>query len=316
MAVALFVAFAWMELVWPESESPLWIATAIVAYSAVTWIGMVLFGRRTWLEAGEAFWVVFGIIGRFAPLQPADSYEAARPRLRLRGYGAALVAERPVGVSLMAMVLVMLATVTFDGFKETSTWLAIRDGIVATAALRPVLLLLRDITGDLNMVIETAGLLVFPLIFAVVYLAFAAATRWAAGGGGPSPSTLGTARWFVLSLVPIAIAYHLAHYLSYLMIAGQMAIPLASDPLGLGWNLFGTARYRVDIGVINARTVWSVSVAAIVVGHVAAVAIAHRTALLAFGNARRAIRSQVPMLILMVAYTTVSLWILAQPIVR
>jgi len=315
-AVVLFVAFAWMELAWPGSEAPLSIAGAVAAYSAVTWIGMTLFGRRTWLEAGEAFWVIFGIMSRFAPLQPADSYEASRPRLRLRGYGTALVAERPVSVSLTAMVLAMLATVTFDGFKETSLWLAIRDGILATEALRPVLLLLRDLTGDLKMVIETIGLLAFPLLFTAVYLVFSALTRLAAGTGDRTPTTGETARWFVLSLVPIAIGYHLAHYLSYLMIAGQMAIPLASDPLGQGWDLFGTARYRIDIGVINARTVWSVSVAAIVVGHIAAVAIAHRTAFLALGDAKRAIRSQIPMLVLMVGYTTVSLWILAQPIVE
>lgn len=315
-AVVLFVAFAWLELVWPRSESPWWIAAAVAAYSALTWLGMAMFGRRTWLESGEAFWIVFGIIGRFAPLQPATAYEADRPRLRLGAYGAALVTERPVSVSLMAMVLAMLATVTFDGFKETPAWLAIRDGILATEALRPVLLFLRDATGDLKMVIETVGLLSFPLIFAAVYLTISAVTRLAAGGGGRKPSTVETARWFVLSLVPIAIAYHLAHYLSYLMIAGQMAIPLASDPLGQGWNLFGTARYRIDIGVINARTVWSVSVAAIVVGHIAAVVIAHRTAFLAFGDAKRAVRSQLPMLVLMVAYTTASLWILAQPIVE
>ena len=123
------------------------------------------------------------------------------------------------------------------------------------------------------------------------------------------------ARWFVLSLVPIAIAYHLAHYLSYFLIAGQLFIPLLSDPLGLGWNLFNTAGHRLNIGIINAKTVWHVSIAVIVLGHVIAVYLAHATALRVLEDRSRALVSQLPMIALMVGYTSFSLWILAQPIV-
>ncbi len=119
----------------------------------------------------------------------------------------------------------------------------------------------------------------------------------------------------MLSLVPIAIAYHLSHYLSYLLIAGQNIIPLVSDPFGMGWDLFGTAAYTVDIGIVNARMIWYVSVTAIVVGHVLAVCIAHVMAVRVFRARAQVICSQIPMLILMVGYTMVSLWILSQPIV-
>ena len=124
-----------------------------------------------------------------------------------------------------------------------------------------------------------------------------------------------TARAYVLTLVPIAIAYHLAHYLSYLLLAGQAAIPLASDPFGWGWDLFGTAGYAVDIGIIGPKEVWYLSVAAIVAGHVAAVVLAHVTALRLYATARAAVLSQLPMLVLMVGSTMTSLWILSQPIV-
>ena len=73
---------------------------------------------------------------------------------------------------------------------------------------------------------------------------------------------------FVLSLVPIAIAYHLAHYFSMLAIAGQFIIPLVSDPFGYGWDLFGTTLYRIDIGLVDARFIWYLSVTAIVTGHI------------------------------------------------
>ena len=119
---------------------------------------------------------------------------------------------------------------------------------------------------------------------------------------------------FVLSLVPIAIGYHAAHYFSFLFIQGQRIIPLLSDPFGIGWHLWGTAAYKVDIGVVGARTTWYASIAAIVIGHICAVYLAHVTALRALDNRFAAVRSQYPMLVLMVGYTMVSLWIIAQPI--
>jgi len=111
------------------------------------------------------------------------------------------------------------------------------------------------------------------------------------------------------------VAYHLAHYCSMLAIAGQFIIPLASDPFGYGWDLFGTMLYRIDIGLVDARFIWYLSVAAIVTGHIIAVWISHATAYAVF-DADTARRSQYPMLLLMVAYTMLSLWILAQPIVE
>jgi hypothetical protein len=124
------------------------------------------------------------------------------------------------------------------------------------------------------------------------------------------------AQTFIFTLVPIALAYHLAHYLSFLLVQGQLMIPLASDPFGFGWNLLGTVGYRVDIAVVGARFGWYTAVVAIVVGHIVAVYLAHLTALRTWRDRVLALRSQYPMLVLMVGLTVVSLWILAQPIVE
>src|SRR5205085_8436372 len=108
---------------------------------------------------------------------------------------------------------------------------------------------------------------------------------------------------FVLTLVPIAIAYHVAHYLSFLVAAWQYTIALVSDPFGQGWNLFGTANHFVRPGIVDARLVWIVSVGAIVAGHVAALFVSHLLAMREFADRRAAVRSQWPMLVLMVGYT-------------
>ena len=124
------------------------------------------------------------------------------------------------------------------------------------------------------------------------------------------------ARRFAFTLVPIAIGYHVAHYLTFLLVQGQYIIPLLSDPFGFGWNLFGTAGYRVDIALVGARFAWYAAVAAILIGHIAAVYLAHLKAMRLFARAPRALRSQVPLTALMVVYTFVSLSILAEPLVE
>jgi hypothetical protein len=124
------------------------------------------------------------------------------------------------------------------------------------------------------------------------------------------------ARSFVLTLVPIAVAYHIAHYLSFLALGLQAFIPLTSDPLGRGWDLFGGAAYVVDAGLIGPRLQWYVAATAVVIGHILAVYLAHVTALRLFRDRRKALFSQIPLLLLMVGYTMLSLWILSQPIVE
>ena len=127
-----------------------------------------------------------------------------------------------------------------------------------------------------------------------------------------SPETV--AKLFATYLLPIAIGYHIAHYFSYLIIQGQILILLISAPFGFNWNLFGTAYYTLNISILNAKFAWFLGISAIVIGHIFAVIISHVIALNNF-NKNQALKSQYPMLILMILYTIFSLWIIAQPIV-
>ncbi len=305
-AVVLFLAFAWMELISEGAEKPRTLGVLIVAYSAITWWGMARFGCETWLRHGEVFSVAFGVLARFAPLAGGGG------RLRLRLPSSGLVTDRPISLSCICFVLLMLTTVTFDGILETPFWQSVLAWVSESRALRGPLVVLQRAGVDLLVLLETLALLVLPGVFAAVYLAV---SRLIAAAGGGRLAVSAVAGHFVLTLVPIAIAYHLSHYLSYLLIAGQGIIPLASDPFGFGWDLFGTGSHRIDLGIVTAKTVWWVAVSAIVAGHVVAVLLAHVIALRVFPTPRRALLSQLPMLVLMVGYTMLSLWILSQPIV-
>jgi hypothetical protein len=306
-AACLFLVFAWLELVSETAQQPRILAGLLVAYSVLTWAGMILFGCSRWLANGDAISVAFGLLARFAPLAPGP-----RGTWTLRPWGLGLLDTAPPPPGRTFFVLCLLAAVSFDGFSETAAWTTVLDAVATSEILRPSLLALQDRGIDLLALVQTLGLLGAVLAFAAVYLAFAAAMAVMAGTG---PGPRACARGFILALVPIAIAYHLAHYLSYLLIAGQLAIPALSDPLGRGWDLLGTARYTVDISVVTARFVWYSALVAIVVGHVASILIAHLSALEIYPDRRTALRSQVPMVVLMVGYTMTSLWILAQPVV-
>ncbi|MEK6710859.1 MAG: hypothetical protein AABZ64_09800 [Nitrospinota bacterium] len=302
-AAALFLWFAWAEIGWQNNFVPANIAFAAGVYSLITWGGMLLFGREEWLRRGEAFAVVFGLLGRFGVTE-ARTGPGGRREWNLRPPAVGLLAKEVPHPSAVALVLMVLATVTFDGFTETAQWQGLRTRLFDLFAWLGA--------RTAFQMADAFALCAAPAIFFLVYLLFAWLVRLAGGRVLPAGEV---ARRFVFSLVPIAIGYHLAHYFSYLFIQGQRLIPLASDPFGWGWNLLGTAGYEVDIGIVEARLVWNLSLAAIVLGHIFAVYLAHVVALGALKDRRLALRSQYPMLVLMVGYTVLSLWIIAQPIV-
>jgi hypothetical protein len=113
------------------------------------------------------------------------------------------------------------------------------------------------------------------------------------------------------SLIPIVAAYLVAHYFSLLVYSGQDLWRLASDPLGNGSDYFGGADFTIDYSVVTTNQIWYVQVAALVLGHVSALVLAHDRALILYGGARDAARSQIVMLIVMVAFTLLGLWLLS-----
>ena len=236
-----------------------------------------------------------------------ECFELAEPgerELNLRPYAVGLTGMGRVSTATMVFVVAALATVTFDGIVETPRWVSFQTQLYGVAEAL--------FGGNALEAIDTLGLLMVPALLLAVYLIFCLAIRSLAGERVPIPEVAGA---FVFSLVPIALAYNIAHFLSLLLINGQLIIPLASDPFGAGWNVFGTAGYEPNVSIVGAKFVWFLSVAVIVAGHIAAVYAAHVIALRRLGDRHAALRSQYPMLVLMVGYTAISLWILAQPIV-
>jgi hypothetical protein len=303
-AVAIYFAFACLELTSGMANRPWLVGSLALLYSVVTVAGMVIFGREAWLGRCEAFTVLFGIVGRFGPIETERDGGGRIVGVYVRPWGVGLLKPQQPGWDWTVFVILMLSTLAFDGIIATSVWQAF------VAALSPWWTPLGQV-GFVAM--RTLGLVLLTITFLLVFVAFMQAVVYL---GVSKVDKVQTITAFALTLVPIALVYNAAHNYSYLVVQSQVLIPLLADPLGTGWSLLPTAGYRPSFALANVAVVWYVQIILIVVGHVIAVYLAHLRAGERFKVATNALLSQYPMLVLMVLYTMTSLWILAQPITR
>jgi hypothetical protein len=292
-AGALF-AFVALELAHPRPADPRTLAVAIAIYTYWALAGMALYGREAWTRQGEGFAVAFGLLARIAPFAVREGTLVVRSPLT--GLGGP---DRMPGAAVFLAVLI--GSTSFDGFSRTSAWQDLVGDVRARAAEASPRVL--DL---LTMGVNLLGLAAFVAAVLCTYVAAVESARLLVH----APRRLTPD--FVRPLVPIAFAYLLAHYFSLLVIQGQFLLPLASDPLGRGWDLLGTADIAPDLAVVSPQTVWYVQVVALTLGHVAGLAVAHDRAVALFRAREDALRSQYPVLALMILYTVGGLWLLSR----
>ena len=277
-----FIAFVWLELVHPTSSSPVTLGVAALVYTLVLVGVMEVVGRETGLATFDVFTPYNRLISAISPLGRRED-----GRLIWRGWLRAL-AVVPQWPGLAFFVIVAIGTVSYDGLTGT-TWF-------------------RDTFGEFAQSIPGSTVLLLVSV-AVVGLAYFLAS-WAAARLGSGSWTAGqVASRFAHSLVPIALAYAVAHYLTLILFEGQQMISAISDPFALGWDFFGAADRKIDFFITAAEPIWYAQVGVIVLGHVLGVVLAHDRALVDFGI--NAVRSQYAMLLLMVALTMFGLLILS-----
>lgn len=293
-AVFVFIAFTWLELVSPWQGPPV-LAVVAVTYTVYLVVAGVMFGRSAVTESFDGFSVYTRMLGAMAPLAvDRDGRWFRRRWLR----GLVSLPER-TGVDLMAVA--MIGTVTYDGAKGGDFW--------ASRVTEPLLGILPAWSPRiLDLFIGTVGLLG---TVGLVMILYRAACAGAALLGGGKMTSAEVAVRFAHTLIPIAFAYALAHYFTLVLFEGQLLLSTISDPFALGWDIFGTADRPVDYRLLlnGAAWVWYLQVAIIVLGHVGGIVLAHDRALVDFGD--RAVRTQYPMLALMVAFTSLGLALLA-----
>ena len=193
---------------------------------------------------------------------------------------------------LVTTVVVLLGSTAYDSLSSAPAW---RGYVQATSA--PVLVSTLALVGT----------------FAVVGLLFYVATRGAAQlSGGERADALASRWWpgeFAHTIVPVVLGYFLAHYFSLLVLVGQDTVITLSDPLGTGADLLGTGNRGVDATLVSPSGVATLQVGAILTGHLLGVVTAHDRGMRLLLPAY-AVRAQLPLLALMVAYTVGGLLLL------
>ena len=271
-----FAGFVWLELVAFAGPSTLFVV--LVGYTALTLAMMAQFGRDEWRSKGETFTVWFRLLGRLAMFALTDE----DGRVRRRSFGSGLL-EPGWTWADVTLVALGVGSILFDGLSQTQIFF---DLFGAPGILGETVLLL----GFLGIVIGAAA-------------GVARTIGLAATGAG---------------LLPIALGYLIAHYLTYLMIDGQRILVAISDPFQRGWDLFGTAFYQPSGALLPPGLVWTVQLAAVVGGHMLGawgghvVAAAGAPPELDAGGLRL---RQLPLAVVMVGLTTLTLWSLGQAIV-
>jgi hypothetical protein len=290
------LAFAWVELVYVSKDDPSQLATMALLYAAVQLVGMSLYGIDAWSRNADAFGLYFRLFSMLSPLHWRARTLYLRPPLS----GAPTL---DAGPGTVALLCTMIGTVSFDGLSQGSIWTG-QGGIAPDLQQRFINL---GFSGETALEITfTIGLLAMVGLISGLYR-LGVLGMPSIGRGDVTDLS----RRFVHSLIPIALAYVVAHYFSLLMYQGQAMAYLVSDPLGQGSDLLGTATATIDYNLVGANGVWYVQVFALVIGHAAGLTLAHDRALVVYERARDATRSQYWMLAVMVAFTSLGLWLLS-----
>lgn len=249
----------------------------VVVYTVYTLTFMAHFGRQQWLERGDVFGVWFGLLNRLARYTSAGPRDAAL--IRRQHFPDGLLG-RPWDASLVTLVAVATGAILYDGLSQTQAFFE-----------------LFGLPGS-----GQATLLLGAFLAAVAGLSLLVGRRvgLVAMGAG---------------LLPISVGYLIAHYLTYLLGDGQRIVIAISDPLQLGWDLAGTAFYEPSMAWLPTSLVWTVMFAAVVGGHVlgAWAGHLHVDAGPTAGHGRRA---QLPLAVVMVGLTALTLWSLGQNVFR
>ncbi len=297
-AIIGFFGFAWFEIISLAPDDPAVLAQSVLIYWGIIFI-LACYQGEGWLEKGEFFTVFFRFIGRIAPLW--IQREGNQELLMLGFPGKRMEMMPTLSKTAIAFVVLVLASVSFDGFADSFFWLL-------AIGVNPLAFEGRSNVLEIN----SAGLLSAWLLSGMLILSVIALSCF-----------VGRVKFFwqeagrmVATFLPIAAAYHIAHYFTALLINMQYLIKSFSDPFGLGWNIFALPHHFVTTSFMKDYSsqiaIWNFQSAVIVIGHVIAVILACSNSHVSHQGVRGKI-AHFPMTLLMMLYTIFGLWLLSTP---
>lgn len=278
------LGMVWIEVVSPVAEEPRLLVVLVLVYSAVTLLGAVVYGVEPWFGIVDPIARVFEYYGYIAPFQRSD--DGIEFKLPTAALAERRIANTP---GEMAFVIALLWVTTYDGFVSTPAWATVTRPIVDIGV--PAILV--------YFVTIVAG-------FGVFYWVYRLASRKARRTAHTYVAAEFIQRWFVLSLLPIAAGYHVAHFLGYFLSLLPALVTVAGHPIA------GVSQVSV---LVIPDWFGGLELLFILVGHLLAVWVAHASSFDLFPGTLKPIRSQYPFIVVMIFYTITSMWIVTQPLI-
>lgn len=303
-AIILFILFYLFVIADLAPDDPERLAKFCLLYLGFTFIGMVLFGAKTWLKRCECFTIFFSFIAKLSPLKFSQSTGAIQ--IGFPAWQATRLTKISFTQSLF--LLTILASGSFDGLNETFWWLG-KIGVNPLAFPGRSAVVIPSVLGMIS-----ANLLLYCVFGTCIWLGINLANQ------NSETTHVNFSQAFcavAISFLPIAVAYHSSHYLVPLLVNQQYLVLALSDPLSNGANLLGLENYQVTTGFLNAHDsverIWLSQATIIVIGHILAVLMAHNACEKLYDNKRQALLFHIPMAIFVAFYTWFGLWLLASP---
>ena len=296
-AIISFLLFAVFMLASLSPEDPTRLAVIVSIYWIVTFVGMLIFGGNDWLKHFECFTRLMNNFSRLSVFGVVDG------RLRIGVPGWKLKHLKMNSVAAGLFVVVVFASSSFDGLNETFWWLDF-------LGINPL-----EFPGRSAVFWQTiGGLLIFNVLMIVLFSAFVFLGLKLIGEEG---HFFGVFFRLAVCVIPIAVAYHIAHFLTTFLVNIQYSLAAASDPWADGSDYLGLGTFYVTTGFFNTldsvRVIFLTQVIVIVLGHLISIVAAHAEVMRLFDNHKKAVLCQIPLATFMVAYTFFGLWLLAAP---
>lgn len=288
------LGLVWLEVVSPVAQSPQLLAGVILAYSIVTLIGAAVYGEDEWFTYADPISRVFRWYGRVAPLQRTESgIDITLPSTALtreswrRGATETETKTETNGTRGTVFVIALLWATTYDGLISTPAWATVSQAIVGS--------------GVPPLVVYAGAMIVG---FAAFLFIYRTAARLVRRTGRTYVAPRAIEERFVISLLPIAAGYHLAHYLGYFLSLSPSLLTVLTRPFG---------GMTDPLQLVLPDWFGILPLLFILLGHLFAVWVAHATAFDLFTGRLQPIRSQYPLIAIMILYTATSMWIVLQP---
>ena len=275
-AAFLFICLTWFELVWSKPGNPRHIGIVFLVLLVVVSV-VQRFYNKTLIEVDP----LLLLHHLYSKMRITNSKPVFRTLLNNISNLAQLK-------GMEYFILLMIGTVTYDGLRETTFWF--------------------DLFG--SQTYETSfSTIAFLLMNLLIIVFYRFACYFAIRVSGEDLNLNEISLKFGHTMLPIAFAYHVTHYLSLLLFEFQTVVYRLNDPFGFGWNLFNVQEPEVNY-FLEPIALWTIMVIVTLAGHMLSVVLAHDLSVKLFGH-QKSDKTQYVFLFITVALTLQALFVLS-----